>query len=54
MEFGDNMNVVDSKVDLKGQGQRSRSPGQKTGFQVSFYSPTGSVVIVKGHRGQGH
>ncbi len=30
MQFGQNMASYDSKVDLEGQGQRSRPPGQKS------------------------
>ncbi len=30
MKFGQRVDVDDLKVDLEGQGQRSRSPGQKT------------------------
>ncbi len=32
MKFGQSMDVYDLKVDLEGQGQRSRSPGQKRNF----------------------
>ncbi len=51
MKFGQIMDVVDPKVAPEGQGQRSRSLGQKrdlrphlTGFQV--------ILEVKGHIGQ--
>ncbi len=29
MKFGQNMHMGDPKVDFEGQGQRSRSPGQR-------------------------
>ena len=35
MKFGQGIDVDDVKVDLEGQGQRSRSPGQKVCFHVS-------------------
>ncbi len=37
LKFGQDMDMDNLEVDPEGQGHRSRSPGQKTWFQVSFY-----------------
>ena len=45
MKFGQNMDVSDPKVDLEGQGHRSKVKviGSKTLFQVSFDQLTGNL-----------
>ncbi len=52
MKFGQHMNVNDLKVVIEGQGQRSRSRGQKTFFR-SHWTTLQVIFEVKGHMGQG-
>ena len=44
MKYGQSMDVGDPKVDPEIQGQRSRSPGQKTCFEASFDRLTGKIA----------
>ncbi len=52
MKFNQNMDMDDPNVDLEGQGQRARSPGQKLDFR-SYLTTLQAIFEVKGHMGQG-
>ena len=53
MKFCQKIDVDDHKVDLEGQGQRSRSPGQKKRYFRSHLTILQVIFEVKGHVGQG-
>ena len=49
MPFGRGIDLVDLLIDLKGQGHQV----EKRDFLRTSHSPTGYMLKVKGHLGQG-